>query len=57
VLRVIQEALGNAARHGRPETICIGVDQSDGYVTVEVRDDGRGLTRGTSRSGTAWGWR
>jgi len=46
VLRVIQEALGNAARHGRPETICIGVDQSDGYVTVEVRDDGRGFDPG-----------
>jgi signal transduction histidine kinase len=43
VLRVIQEALGNAARHGQPETIRIGVGQSDGYVTVEVRDDGRGF--------------
>jgi len=46
VLRVIQEALGNAARHGRPETICIGVGQSDGYVTVEVHDDGRGFDPG-----------
>jgi signal transduction histidine kinase len=43
VLRVVQEALGNAARHGQPETISVRLGQQDGAVTLEVRDDGRGF--------------
>jgi signal transduction histidine kinase len=43
VLRVIQEALGNAARHGQPETISVRLGQQDGEVTLEIRDDGRGF--------------
>jgi signal transduction histidine kinase len=43
VLRIVQEALGNAARHGEPETIMVRLSQCDGSVTVEVRDDGRGF--------------
>ena len=43
VLRIIQEALGNAARHGEPETITVRLSQLDGFVTVEIRDDGRGF--------------
>jgi signal transduction histidine kinase len=43
VLRIVQEALGNAARHGEPETIMVRLSQRDGSVTVEVRDDGRGF--------------
>jgi signal transduction histidine kinase len=46
VLRVIQEALGNAARHGEPETITVRLAQHDGAVAVEVRDDGRGFDPG-----------
>ena len=49
VLRIVQEALGNAARHGEPETILVRLSQRDGSVTVEVRDDGRGFDpRGTA---------
>ena len=43
VLRIVQEALGNAARHGAPEAILVRLSQRDGSVTVEVRDDGRGF--------------
>jgi signal transduction histidine kinase len=43
VLRVVQEALGNAARHGQPDTILVRLGQQDGTVTLEVRDDGRGF--------------
>ena len=43
VLRIVQEALGNAARHGEPETILVRLNQRNGSVTVEVRDDGRGF--------------
>jgi signal transduction histidine kinase len=46
VLRIVQEALGNAARHGEPETILVRLSQCDGSVTVEVRDDGRGFDPG-----------
>jgi signal transduction histidine kinase len=43
VLRIVQEALGNAVRHGEPETILVRLSQCNGAVTVEVRDDGRGF--------------
>jgi signal transduction histidine kinase len=43
VLRVVQEALGNAARHGHPDTIELSVTNGDGRVTVMVRDDGVGF--------------
>jgi two-component system, NarL family, sensor histidine kinase LiaS len=43
VLRVVQEALGNAARHGQPTAIGVRLGQRDGAVTLEVRDDGRGF--------------
>jgi signal transduction histidine kinase len=43
VLRIIQEALGNAARHGDPKTIRVGLRELNGAVTVEIRDDGRGF--------------
>lgn len=46
VLRIVQEALGNAARHGEPETIGVRLSQRNGSVTIEVRDDGRGFDPG-----------
>ncbi len=46
VLRVTQEALGNAVRHANPAEISIKIAQDDGTVTVEVRDDGRGFDPG-----------
>jgi two-component system, NarL family, sensor histidine kinase UhpB len=42
--RVVQEALSNAVRHGRPTLIEIDVKREpDGHVAVEVVDDGGGL--------------
>jgi signal transduction histidine kinase len=43
VLRVVQEALGNAVRHGEPAAIDVRVMETDGHVVVLVRDDGRGF--------------
>ncbi|MEE6257034.1 HAMP domain-containing sensor histidine kinase [Plantactinospora sonchi] len=43
VLRVVQEALGNALRHGRPDSIELRVTGTDGRVAVTVQDDGRGF--------------
>ncbi|WP_327003524.1 HAMP domain-containing sensor histidine kinase [Dactylosporangium sp. NBC_01737] len=43
VLRMVQEALGNAARHGDPGAVDLRVTAADGTVTVTVHDDGRGF--------------
>ncbi|MFN3868580.1 MAG: sensor histidine kinase [Hyphomicrobiaceae bacterium] len=43
VYRIVQEALSNAVRHGRPSriTVCVGV--RDGQLKLAVSDDGAGL--------------
>lgn len=43
VLRVVQEALGNAVRHGESEKIELSVNETGGQVVVMVRDEGRGF--------------
>jgi signal transduction histidine kinase len=43
VLRVVQEALGNAVRHGGPDLVRIRLAADDGMVGVEVCDDGDGF--------------
>jgi signal transduction histidine kinase len=43
VLRVVQEALGNAVRHGGPDLVRIRLGADDGMVGVEVCDDGDGF--------------
>ncbi len=49
VLRTVQEALTNAARHGGAENLWLRVHRHDGRVRVDIRDDGRG--RGELRFG------
>ena len=46
VLRIVQEALGNAARHGKPESILVRLSQRNDSVNVEIRDDGQGFDPG-----------
>jgi signal transduction histidine kinase len=41
--RIVQEALNNAVRHARAESITVDVDAADGVVTITVRDDGVGF--------------
>jgi signal transduction histidine kinase len=43
VLRVVQEALRNAARHGAPDTVELTVSEVAGHVLVAIRDNGRGF--------------
>jgi signal transduction histidine kinase len=43
VLRVVQEALGNAVRHGNPATIEVDVNGEGEKVTLTIRDDGTGF--------------
>lgn len=45
LLAIIQEALANAHRHGRPETATVRVKGIGNDVMVEVSDDGGGFDR------------
>jgi two-component system, LuxR family, sensor kinase FixL len=43
LFRIAQEAVQNALKHAGAATVSITLDATDGRVTLEVRDDGRGL--------------
>jgi len=43
VFRLVQEALTNIHRHAKSETATIRIARGDDRVTVEVRDQGRGI--------------
>ena len=43
IFRIVQESLANAARHARAPRVDIAVTREDGWVTLEVRDDGVGF--------------
>jgi len=40
---VVKEAISNAARHGRPRTIRVGVHAEEGDLVLYVQDDGCGF--------------
>jgi signal transduction histidine kinase len=46
ILRVVQEALSNAIRHGRPQTIDVTVATAADRITIIIRDDGVGFDLG-----------
>jgi signal transduction histidine kinase len=52
-LAVLREALSNVARHAAATQADVTVDVDDGYLTVTVTDNGRGMGAGTRRSGLA----
>jgi signal transduction histidine kinase len=41
--RVVQEALTNVAKHGRAERVWITLTEANGWLDLEVRDDGVGF--------------
>jgi signal transduction histidine kinase len=43
VLRIAHEALHNALRHAGAQQVAVRVEQGDGALVVEVRDDGVGF--------------
>lgn len=51
VLRVAEEALHNALRHGRATRVEVRLTGSRGGVVLEVRDDGVGFTATAARPG------
>jgi signal transduction histidine kinase len=51
VYRLVQEALTNIAKHAQAESSSVLVEEADGVVRVQVRDDGRGFDPGASSRG------
>ena len=49
--RIVQEAIGNAARHSHASRIWIDGAVADGEIRIAVGDDGRGLDRLPTTSG------
>jgi signal transduction histidine kinase len=43
LFRIIQEALGNAAKHASAKQVSVRLSRSDGMVSLTVSDDGVGL--------------
>lgn len=43
VFRIIQESLANAIKHGVPENIEVSLEHEEGYLNVEISDDGNGF--------------
>jgi signal transduction histidine kinase len=50
VYRSAQEALANVRKHAQPRTISVTIDERDGMLRSEVRDDGRGFDVAEARS-------
>lgn len=50
-VRVSQEAVSNALRHGRPSQLTMAVAVAEGVLTLEVRDNGCGFVVGEPTSG------
>jgi len=48
--RVVQEALTNVARHARAKRVAVRLGEEAGALTVEIRDDGRGISEDAARS-------
>jgi signal transduction histidine kinase len=55
VLRIVQESVGNAIRHGEPSRINVAIRGGDGHVTATIQDDGHGFDPSGGRSGLGLG--
>jgi two-component system sensor histidine kinase UhpB len=44
IFRMCQEALTNVARHAKATQVSIDLVEADGQITLEVRDNGRGIS-------------
>jgi signal transduction histidine kinase len=49
--RILQEAVNNAAKHGRARTVTITLKKTDGHITMGVADDGCGFDQQRIASG------
>ncbi|HET8722847.1 MAG TPA: ATP-binding protein [Anaeromyxobacteraceae bacterium] len=46
LFRVCQEAMSNIARHAQAESVLIQLSESEGVISIEIEDDGRGFDPG-----------
>jgi signal transduction histidine kinase len=44
LFRILQETLTNVARHAAATRVEVSLDEEQGYVRLQVRDNGRGIT-------------
>jgi signal transduction histidine kinase len=51
LLLAVKEALNNAVRHANPGTVRLKIHARDGWLEVEVADDGRGFDVPKGRAG------
>jgi signal transduction histidine kinase len=51
IFRVIQEALGNIQKHSGSATAAIRLNKRENKITLEVRDQGRGIHNGEVQKG------
>jgi len=51
VLRILQEAVSNALRHGQARTLTLSAAAADGGVQITLQDDGLGFDAGARFSG------
>lgn len=49
IFRVVQEALTNVVRHAGAGRVVVRIDEDNGDIHLELRDDGRGFAEGSSR--------
>jgi signal transduction histidine kinase len=57
LLRIGQEAMGNATRHGRPRRVSVEIAAGHAEVRMAVKDDGRGFDPGAEVPGSSNGLR
>jgi signal transduction histidine kinase len=53
--RIVQEALTNVARHAQAREVEVRLDQTDGMLLLEIRDDGRGISEEAVRDPASLG--
>jgi len=53
VLRLVQEALTNAARHGNADTVWLMISEEDSQLCIDIRDDGQRAERIREGNGIA----
>jgi signal transduction histidine kinase/ligand-binding sensor domain-containing protein len=56
LLRIGQEALANAVRHGRPTTISVQLHYDEAFVLLRVQDDGTGFDPALANCGPDGHW-
>jgi signal transduction histidine kinase len=55
VFRILQESPTNVARHAKAQRVEVALGRSDGTVTLNVRDNGRGFNLDDPRRPNAFG--